>query len=216
MHGHFDSGWHMPLVYGLLPGKTEVLYTDFFDHLDSLAQSDPQSILCDYEKGLHNALHSIVPSATIRGCYFHFKQALGRKMQAFELVPEYKVLASPVRKWFKIIGALPFVEPSTVDVWPDIVNSVPSEMHEFISYFERTWLGSPSTVPIFDRFLWTQFDSVLAGLPRSNNIVEVGIMAFSPGWHFKPHALDISEENLTFAKRVKMRMNEQPEPKATN
>ena len=76
VHGHFDSGWHMPLVYGLLPGKTEVLYTDFFDHLDSLAQSDPQSILCDYEKGLYNALHSIVPSATIRGCYFHFKQAL--------------------------------------------------------------------------------------------------------------------------------------------
>ena len=81
-----------------------------------------------------------------------------------------------MRKWFKIIGALPFVEPSAVDdVWPDIVNSVPSEMYEFISYFERTWLGSPSTVPLFDRFLWTQFDSVLAGLPRSNNIVE--------GWH---------------------------------
>ena len=68
-------------------GKTEVLYTDFFDHLDSLAQSDPHSILCDYEKGLHIALHSIFPSATIRGCYFHFKQVLWRKMQAFELVP---------------------------------------------------------------------------------------------------------------------------------
>ena len=171
-------------------------------------------------------------------------------MQAFELVPEYKVLASPVRKWFKIIGALPFVEPSTVDdvwpdivnsvpseihefisyfertrlstvddVWPDIVNSVPSKIHEFISYFERTWLGSPSTVPLFDRFLWTQFDSVLAGLPRSKNIVESWHNGFqslvgtsNPTlWTFLTAMKQ--EENQTFAKRVKMRMNEQPEPK---
>jgi hypothetical protein len=29
VHGLFDSGWHLPLVYGLIPGKTQVLYTDF-------------------------------------------------------------------------------------------------------------------------------------------------------------------------------------------
>ncbi len=69
---------------------------DFLEHLDSLAEADTQSILCDFEKGLHNALHSIFPSTTVRGCYFHFKQALLRKMQAFDLVPEYKVLSSPV------------------------------------------------------------------------------------------------------------------------
>ena len=39
-------------------------------------------------------------------------------MQAFDLVPEYHVLSSPVRKAFKMIGALPFVEPgSVVEFW---------------------------------------------------------------------------------------------------
>ena len=97
MHGLFDSGWHLPLVYGLIPGKTQVLYTDFLSELDSFGGFDPQSVLCDFERGLHNAISSVWPSATISGCYFHFEQALWRKLQAFDLVPEYKVLSSPVR-----------------------------------------------------------------------------------------------------------------------
>ena len=93
------------------------MYSDFLSELDAFGDFDPQSVLCDFERGLHNAISSVWPSATVRGCYFHFKQALWFKMQAFELVPEYKVLSSPVRKWLKITGALPFMEPgSVVDV----------------------------------------------------------------------------------------------------
>ena len=148
------------------------------------------------------------PSATIRGCYFHFKQALWRKLQAFDLVPEYRVLSSTARRWFKTIGALPFMEPgSVVDVWRDhIVGNLPQEMSVFGSYFERTWIGSPSTEPIFDKYLWNQYDTVLARLPRSNNLVE--------GWHNGFQTLIgcsnptlwtfltalKKEENLTFSK----------------
>ena len=98
IHGLFHSGWRLPLVYGLIPGKTQVLYSDFLTELDSFGgfEFDPQSVLSDFEKGFHNAILSVWPSATIRGCYFHFKQALFRKLQSFDLFPEYKVLSSPV------------------------------------------------------------------------------------------------------------------------
>ena len=33
IHGLFDQGWHMPLAFGLLPGKTEALYIDLFSAL---------------------------------------------------------------------------------------------------------------------------------------------------------------------------------------
>ena len=33
IHGLFDQGWLMPLAYGLLPEKTEALYTDLFSAL---------------------------------------------------------------------------------------------------------------------------------------------------------------------------------------
>ena len=47
-------------------------------------------------------------------------------------------------------------------------------MQEFGSYFEGTWIGSSTsaTTPIFNMFLWNQYDSVLASLSRSNNLVE--------------------------------------------
>ena len=92
-------------------------------------------------------------------------------------------------------------------------------MIEFGSYFERTWVGSSTVVPLFDRMLWNQYDAVLAGLPRSNNLVE--------GWHNGFQTLIGTsnptlwtfltalkkEENLTFTKKVKKMMGEGPEPK---
>ena len=58
-----------------------------------------------------------------------------------------------------------------VNAWQDTVNGIRSEMYEF----ERTWVGSFTTEPIFDIFFWNQYDSVFASLPRSNNLVK--------GWH---------------------------------
>ena len=64
------------------------------------------------------------------------------------------------------------MEPgSVVDVWTnDIVGNLPQEMNEFKSYFERTSIGNPTAEPIFDKFLWNMYDTVLARLPRSSNI----------------------------------------------
>jgi hypothetical protein len=60
IHGLFESGWHMPLAYGLLPGKTQTLYTSLFEELDSFGRPyDPQSILCDYEQALHNCYNCL-------------------------------------------------------------------------------------------------------------------------------------------------------------
>ena len=68
------NGWHIPLVYGLLHGKTEVLYTSMFSYLDTCGPYGPQSVLCDYEQALHNAVVSTWPGVTPRGCYFHYSQ----------------------------------------------------------------------------------------------------------------------------------------------
>jgi len=65
--------------------------------------------VCDYEIGLRNAVQTVWPSSTVRGCQFHFKQSLWRALQRTDLVPEYNVLNSPVRKSFKILGAFPLL-----------------------------------------------------------------------------------------------------------
>ena len=89
VHGLLDDGWRIPFAYGLLPGKTQVLYTKLLEQLDTFGPFQPDTVLCDYERALQNAVLSIWPSKTIRGCYFHFKQCFWRKFSQSDLVPEY-------------------------------------------------------------------------------------------------------------------------------
>ena len=49
IHGLFPDNWHLPLFYGLLPGKTTTLYKNLFEEVDSWGPFQPQSILMDYE-----------------------------------------------------------------------------------------------------------------------------------------------------------------------
>ena len=106
----------MPLAFGVLPGKTQTLYTNLFEALNDWAtELDPQTVLCDYEIGLQNAVRAAWPQATLRGCYFHFSQALWRNLQAHDLVPEYNVPNSQVNFFFKILTAFPFIPLGDID-----------------------------------------------------------------------------------------------------
>ena len=80
-------------------------------------------------------------------------------------------MSSPVRKAFKMIVALPFVEPgSVVEFWDVLEANCPSDMDAFCDYFEYTWIGNSTRAPVFEKFLWNQYDTVLANLPRSNKL----------------------------------------------
>lgn len=43
VHGLFEDNWHLPLAFGLLPGKAQALYEDFFTALESFGSFDFQS-----------------------------------------------------------------------------------------------------------------------------------------------------------------------------
>lgn len=34
----------------------------------------PDVVICDYERALQNAFHTIYPNAEVKGCYFHYAQ----------------------------------------------------------------------------------------------------------------------------------------------
>ena len=67
MHALLDDGWRIPAAYGLLPGKTEVLYTKLLEQLDECASMNPESVLTNYELGLRNAILNVWPGTTLRG-----------------------------------------------------------------------------------------------------------------------------------------------------
>ena len=81
VHGLFPDGWHLPLFYGLLPGKTTTLYRNLLQEIDSYGDYQPQSILLDYETAIHNAVSEVDPFSTLRGCFFHHKKALFKHLR---------------------------------------------------------------------------------------------------------------------------------------
>ena len=82
------------------------------------------------------------PTTTKRGCFFHHKQALWRKLQQHDLVPEYNVENSAVRKSFQMIGAIAFVDLGDVlDTWTLLKPTLPSEMEAFAEYYLSSLLS---------------------------------------------------------------------------
>ena len=90
----------LPSTRLLLPGKRTAHNQNLFGALVEALDPHfcPDTILCDYELGLRSALGEIYPSSTIRGCSFHFKQAIFKKFKQFDLVEEYHIVGSPIRR----------------------------------------------------------------------------------------------------------------------
>ena len=144
--------------------------------LDSWGPFQPQSILMDYELAIHNTAAEIWPSSTRRGCQFHYKKALLKKVKQSDLWTEYLVPDSPIREHFSMIGALAFVQLSDLNTtWRHLKPLLPNDMMEFANYYEATWIGTSTTEPLFSHEMWNQHDSTQLLLPRSTNIAE--------GWH---------------------------------
>lgn len=85
LHGMVD-GDMFPLVFALLPGKSEQLYTRYFHLLKETCTQcqialQPTTFFIDYETAVQNTARTSFPGITIKGCFFHFTQCIWRKVQ---------------------------------------------------------------------------------------------------------------------------------------
>ncbi|RWS18371.1 hypothetical protein B4U80_11540, partial [Leptotrombidium deliense] len=73
----------IPAVYGLLPNQLESTYDNLFAALKAKAPSlNTSNIMTDFELGARNAFRSFFPNSIVRGCFFHFCQAIYRKIKS--------------------------------------------------------------------------------------------------------------------------------------
>ena len=73
----------VPVDYILMQRRTYEAYDEVLGQLKRIAQSygielAPLVCLTDFERAARKALKFHFPSVQLRGCYFHFKQAVGR------------------------------------------------------------------------------------------------------------------------------------------
>lgn len=173
----------VPLVYVLLPDKTENTYTTMLREIKNLCRTAaPSTIMVDFEKAASNAVSTVFPETATRGCFFHFCQCLYRKIQAAGLKLRYDNDSEFSLK-MRMLNALAFVPlPHVVEAFDELCDSdvFPGEAQEVVDYFEDTWIGRPDRrrrrrAPVFPHAMWNCYEASRIGMSKTNNAVE--------GWH---------------------------------
>ena len=116
------NGNVFPLVFGLLPNKTQDTYVCFFELLKNAVHErqsvlTPEHWMLDFEVAAHNAVRTSFPQTSVKGCCFHYTQCIWRKVQSSGLVVMFKE-DDEFRRLVRRAAVLPLVpENSVEDVW---------------------------------------------------------------------------------------------------
>ena len=182
----------IPFVFAFLPNKTEVTYERVVEFIltkiDSVSPgARPSTIIIDYEQAVINVFKRLIPNISLHGCFFHYCQAIWRKVKELGMVRLY-TNDDYFRTLIKSFSALAFVTPQQI---PDAFESLANELIEnfgddemnnsFLEYFMKTWVGRrvPRRNPLYPIDMWNCQDISLEGLPRTTNSVESWHHAFA-------------------------------------
>ena len=181
IHGYFN-GEGMALAWALLPNKTTDTYVEMFTALrDALVVKfghigKVAYFLTDFEQAAINSIQTVFHDTVVKGCSFHFRQAVIRRVNQEGLQRSYNTGGDPaIRGWIREILALPLLPPFAIPYAWQRLRSPPQNtdlatnlmLLSFTAYFDNTWmLGN------FPPSLWNHYDH---NGPRTTNLAE--------GWH---------------------------------
>lgn len=130
---------YIQVLFCLLPSKSEACYVQMWEFIKQIAQKEicPKLVVLDFEQAAHSAVRKVFPNCRIKGCCFHWGQALFRKIQALELKSEYSDPESEIGKWLKLFFGLPLLPPDEVNsAIDDLIIEQPHQiaLREFSEY----------------------------------------------------------------------------------
>ena len=118
LHARKDDQTY-PLVYALLPDRQTTTYVRLFENLKTHVHRlfnrvlDPVCVQTDFEMAAIRAVEQSFPNADIKGCMFHYTQAIWRKTQQIGLAEQYKNDDS-VKTWVRRAAGLPLLPMNEV------------------------------------------------------------------------------------------------------
>ncbi|XP_060065972.1 uncharacterized protein LOC132546279 [Ylistrum balloti] len=156
------DGSMFPVIYALLPGKSQTIYTRFFTLLKT-AMADlhlpmtPATVFVDFETAVHNAIRTVFPGTEIKGCFFHFTQCIWRKAQTTGLQLPYRD-NDDTRRLVRRAAVLPLVPRQKIeDVWFNALEDIedadlPADVTPFTDYVVDQWIDG-------DRTIWNHYET---------------------------------------------------------
>ena len=155
IHGCLN-GNYIPLVFALLPAKTEECYMNMWNFINNCCQQrnlvlSPKTIHIDFEQAMHNAVRVMFPNADISCCRFHLGQSWWRRIQTLGLSTEYKEKSCEAGKWLSQFFGLAFLSPVEIEdcFVEDIMAETPQndKCIKFADYILETYIASDAKYP---------------------------------------------------------------------
>ncbi len=180
-----QRGW--PCLHVLLSSKSEPAYLLMYHDIKrcftnaGFPSVRPKSINVDYEQGMLNAIRHHYPNAAIHGCYFHYCQAVYRKLTELGLASAF-LNNKAFFIWTKKILACPYLPLSEMEDYfvehilqylsnDDDLRELAPAINHFADYVTTQWFEN-TNIP---QSIWNVYDR--ADDDRTNNCCEC--------WHAK-------------------------------
>ncbi|KRX50747.1 hypothetical protein T05_16373 [Trichinella murrelli] len=126
---------------------------------------NPDTIICDFETALIPAIQGYFPNAQVQGCYFHFCQAVHRKVGELGLKTQYRQHEETRRK-IRMLLATAFLPVPHVNTGVSLLEAgTTGTLAALFQYFWQEWM-TDERLP-----LWNVYNVNI----RTNNHLE--------GWH---------------------------------
>ena len=176
IHAEVD-GSVFPVVFVLMEERSTEAYECVFNALKERGLVF-KTFMTDFESASRNAARNVFGDVVVKGCWFHFTQAIMRRAKKIGLEGAYRTSAF-VNATIRRLFGLPFVARDDVEaalcaventlvLCPD--DGVRQKLLELMRYFRATWMGK------YKPHEWSQFNDVVL---RSNNWSEAFHAALS-------------------------------------
>lgn len=152
----------VPIVYVLLPNKSQETYTRMFNLLKDRLGLKIELFKCDFEIAIINGVKEVFPSALISGCYYHYNRAVWKQAKKLKITATMEN-----RELVRMCANLPLLPKEKIQsAWVSLEALFPQspKMIKFQKYFSKQWMS-----------LCAPFVGCEDDKHRTNNAVE--------GWH---------------------------------
>ena len=142
-----------------MKGKKQKWYEAAFRKVKEIIPNfDPKEGNGDFEKGLRNAAQKIFSSLRLRGCFFHYNQAIFKKVQKLGFQRKY-AKSEQFRRWVKLLMHVPLLPSDLIRVtFEELLGNNfvffrgnNANFTSFKNYIRKTWMNGvdPDVLSVF-------------------------------------------------------------------